>query len=143
VSERPFQTIASDSGVAGMVPGSGMNGTGGDPPRLTSRRATTCVAEDRAVREEVACMLFRAQRAAGLGDFDVARTAVSPWLERRGMNAAESYAVGLLAFTLAEAEADDGLRIHALRLLLASNRLPEADQARAERQLAGLTDGAR
>ncbi len=142
-SERLFQTIASESGVAGMVPGSGMDGTGGSSHLTATRRTTNCVAEDREVRGEIACILFRAQRATEVGAFDDARAALAPLLRRASMNGAERFHAGRLAFTLAQAEEDEALQAQALRLLLASGRLPEADHMRAERRLSALTAAGR
>ena len=106
-----------------------------------TRRTTNCAAEDREVREEIACILFRAQRANEVGAFGDARAALAPLLRRASMNGAERFHAGRLAFTLAQAEEDEALQAQALRLLLSSGRLAEADHMRAERRLSALTAG--
>lgn len=139
VPDRPFRSIASESGVAGMLQGSGMDGTGGSSHNVARRRVTECVVGDRQVREDVACILFNVHRNTGLGELRAAREALEPLLRRDRLNAAEHFYIGHHAYALAEAEQDETLRLRAIRLLLASGRLSELDRARAERTLATLT----
>ncbi len=146
VERRPFRSVATESGLAGMIGNSGhgsWDGTGSSNHAVRTRLVTECVADHEQVSEAVACMLFRVKRNTEAGDFDSARQALVPLLERRHMTSWERYYVGHYAYRLAEATADDAGRAQALQMMLESGRLPEDQGVRARRVLASLQNGPR
>lgn len=141
VERRPFQSVASESGLAGMVGNSGdgnWDGTGGSGHGVRMRRVTECVAERREVSEAVACMLHRVKTGIEMGDHAAAAAALAPLLERSTLSAWERYYVGYYAFELGEAMQDDVRRGAALSLMLASSEMPETERPQALRALASI-----
>jgi len=131
--ERPFENVASETGVAGLLtaPGLDFDGAGGDVPRYRNRRVVECRALHEQVSQEVACILLRAKQHTDAGDFAAARGALTPLLARHGLTAWERYYAGFYAYGLADAERDDAGREQALHLMLATGRMEEADRQRA------------
>jgi hypothetical protein len=145
VERRPFRSVATETGLAGMIGNSGAgswDGTGSSNHAVRSRLATECVAEHAQVSEAVACILFRVKRHIEAGDYDSAREALAPLLERRHLTSWERYYVGHYAYRLAVAMEDDAGRAQALQMMLESGRLPEEQRGRAHRVLASLQSGA-
>ena len=144
IEQRPFRTVATETGLAGLVgvAGGGMDGTGGSSHAIRSRAVTECVAADQQVSEAVACILFRVDRHTQAGEYAPAAEALAPLLARRHLTAAERYYVGHYAYALAEATADHSGRARALAIMLQSGRLPADQRGRAERVLASLTSRA-
>ena len=140
VARRPFQSVASDSGVAGSIPAkdSGFDGTGGSSHGFRMRRITECVPEHDQVSEEVACILFRVRRSTEVGDFDAAAEALAPLLARRHLTAWERYYVGYFAYRLGDAMPEAARRERGLDLMLASGRMADTDRRQALRALAGM-----
>ncbi len=131
--QRPFENVASQTGLAGMLPSIKLDfdGTGGPAPRFRNRRVLECRAVHEEVSQEVACILFRAKQETDAGNFAAARNALTPLLERRGLSAWERYYGGHYTYLLADAEQDDAGRERALHMMLATGRMEEADRRRA------------
>jgi len=145
VERRPFRSVATETGLAGMIGNSGAgswDGTGGSNHGVRTRLVTECVADHEQVSEAVACALFRVKRHTEAGDFESAREALAPLLERRHMTSWKRYYVGHYAYRLAEAMEDDAARAQALQMMLESGRLSEEQRGRAYRVLASLQSGA-
>lgn len=141
MERRPFRSVATDSGLAGMIGNSGesnWDGTGGSGHGVRRRLVTECVANHDQVDEDVACILFRVGTYTDASDYDSAAEALAPLLERRHLTSWERYYVGHYAYALAEARQDDGAREHALHLMLASGRMAEVDRRQALRSMAAM-----
>ena len=138
--QRPFRSIATESGVAGVLQGadSHWDGTGGSSLNMRMRRITECVPEHDQVREEIACILFRVRKSLEVSDFAAAAERLAPLLERRHVYSWERYYIGFYAYRLAEATGDLAARETALQLMLASGRMEEAQRRDALRALAGM-----
>lgn len=144
---RPFNTVATEQGVAGLVGASGLgnyDGSGGANLNIRNRHVRNCRAADRQVREDVACVLLRVDRHTRQRQLDAAQAAqaaqaaLAPLLSSGQLNGAERYYVGRYAYRVARARQDDAARAQALELLLASDRLVPADRLHAERTLASI-----
>lgn len=142
VDRRPFSAIASDTGVAGLFVGEGSHwdGTGGREHLMRMRRVKECVAahEQAQVSEAIACTLYRVKNGIKAGQHAAAAEALGPLLERRDLTGWERYYVGHYALLLGEALDDDARRESALSMMLASGRMPAADQPVALRALAAM-----
>ncbi len=140
VAQRPFRSVASDSGVGGvsLTEDGGFDGTGGSSHGFRMRRVTECVPEHDQVSEEVACILFRVKRNTELGDYDAAAGALAPLLARRHLTAWERYYIGYFAYRLGDAVPENARRERGLDLMLASGRMEDADRRQALRALAGM-----
>ena len=135
--ERPFENVASETGVAGLLSGDELDfdGLGGAGARFRNRRVVECRALHQQVSQEVACILFRAKQQTDAGDFAAARAALTPLLARRGLTAWERYYGGYFAYQLADAAQDDAAREQALHVMLATGRMEPVDRGRAVRAL--------
>lgn len=141
VERRPFRTVATETGLAGMVGNSGdgnWDGTGGSGHGVRGRRVTECVPDHEQVSEAVACALFRVKRNTDVGEFELAAQSLQPLLARRGMTDWEHYYVGYFAYRLADALDDDERRDRALQMMLASGRMSADDRLNALRMLAAI-----
>lgn len=134
---RPFENVASETGVAGLLtaPGLDFDGAGGSAPRFRNRRVVECRALHEQVSQEVACILLRAKQQTDAGDFAAARGALTPLLARQGLTAWERYYGGYYAYQLADAAQDDAAREQALHLMLATDRMEPVDREQAVRAL--------
>lgn len=140
IARRPIRSIASESGVAGMLQGgdSHWDGTGGSSLNMRMRLVTECVPEHELVSEEIACILYRVKKSLEVSDFDAAAERLAPLMERRHVTSWERYYIGYYAFRFAEAAGDAQMREAALQKMLASGRMEEAQQRDALRALAGM-----
>ena len=131
--ERPFENVASETGVAGLLSATGLDfdGAGGAVARFRNRRVVECRALHEQVSQEIACILLRAKQHTEAGDFAAARGALTPLLARHGLTAWERYYAGYYAYGLADAQRDDAGREQALHMMLATGRMEEADRRRA------------
>jgi tetratricopeptide (TPR) repeat protein len=138
--QRPFENVASHTGLAGMLPSKELDfdGTGGPAPRFRNRRVLECRAVHEQVSQEVACILFRAKQETDARNYAAARDALTPLLARHGLTAWERYYGGYYVYQLADAEQDDAGRERALHIMLASGRMAEADRGQAVRALSRI-----
>jgi hypothetical protein len=137
---RGFRTVATDSGLAGLMQGhlQGFDGTGGSAPRMANRPVIECVAGHPQVLERNACILFRVRQAIGRQDHGGAAAAIAPLLRSRTLSGIERYYVASINLELAEAMDDDERREAAVALMVESGRMPAADRPNAMRILARL-----
>ncbi|HEX8193148.1 MAG TPA: bacterial transcriptional activator domain-containing protein [Allosphingosinicella sp.] len=138
--ERQFRTVATDTGLAGLLQGHQLNfdGTGGATPRFSGRVVTECVTDHPQVPERTACMLFRARQAIGRQEPQAAAQAIAPLLSARTLSGIERYYVGAINLELADATNDAVRREAAITMMVESGRMPTADRPNAMRILAQL-----
>jgi hypothetical protein len=143
VDRRPYNTVASDSGLAGMISGPGINydatgGSGGTPLRVRNRQVRECRAANERVSEATACILFRVQQHIDRREFAEAGAKIDELLGRRTLPGVERYYAATYSYRLAQAADDDARRESALTTMLAGDRMPAADRPGALRTLALL-----
>lgn len=141
VARRPFRTVATESGLAGMVGHSGdgnWDGTGGSGNVTRTRLVIECMAGHAQVSEEVACILFRVDEATQAGNHDAAVAALAPLLGRRHLTDWERYYVGHFAYALALDMGDAEGRERALGIMLASGQMEPGEQLSAMRTLVAM-----
>lgn len=141
--DRRFGTVATDTGLAGMISGPGVNydatgGSGGTPLRVRNRRVLECVAGHPQVTERTACVLFRVNRAIEAQNYAEAQTLIEPLLRTQTLSAIDRYYTARYNYQLAQATDDDPRRESALNAMLATGRMPAADRPNAERMLARI-----
>ena len=140
---RPFNTIASETGLPGLIPGPGINydatgGSGGTALRVRNRQVRECVADDERVSEATACILYRVRQHIERREFAEAAAKIDELLARRTLPGIERYYAASYSYRLAQAADDDARRESALATMLASERMPAADRPGAIRMLALL-----
>jgi hypothetical protein len=136
-SERPapFATIATETGVAGLVPGSQADPFAGFTRTVTE---VSCRSDDERVSADAACRLAAIQRLIAAQSFDEARSAIDRLAASEAATDLERYlAAGFLyRIGLATGEAAD--REDALRMLVASEAAPAAERSAAYRTLVSI-----
>ena len=140
---RPFSTVTSESGLAGMISGPGINydatgGSGGTPLRVRNRVVRECVAGDRQVSERTACILYRVSQAIEAQDHAGAAALLEPLLRSGTLSSVDRYYAASFSYRLAQATDDDSRRESALTAMVESGRMPAADRPNAIRMLARL-----
>ena len=138
--ERRFRTVATETGLAGLLQGNALNfdGTGGETARMANRPVTECVAGHPQVSERTACLLFRVRQAISRQEHDAAAALIVPLLTNRTLSGIERYYVSVINLELAEATEDDARREAAIAMMVESGRMPAADRPNALRILARL-----
>lgn len=138
---RPFNTIATDSGVAGLIAAPGLNfdAAGGAFQNVRNRRVTQCVARNAQVSEATACALFRVRRHIEAGELNQAAALLDPLLARRTLSAIDRFYVASYSYQLGEAANDNARRESALTAMIESGRMAPADRNAAMRVLARLS----
>jgi len=140
---RPYSTVTSDGGLAGLLSAPGNNydatgGSGGTPLRVRNRVVRECVAGDRRVSEATACVLLRVRQSIDAQNYTAAAAALEPLLRSGTLSAIDRYYVASFNYQLAEASDDDARREAALTAMLESGRMPDQDRPNAMRMLARL-----
>lgn len=140
VDARPFNTVASETGLAGLTPGpeNNFDATGAATPRFAGRPVIECRAGHRQVTERTACILFRVRRAIERQEYQVAAAAIEPLLANRSLSGIDRYYVASFNLQLAEATDDDVRREAALTAMVENGRMPAADRTTAIRILAQM-----
>lgn len=138
--QRPFRTIATESGVAGLIsaPGLDFDASGGHLGRVRNRVVRECVADHSQVSERTACVLFRVRQALERRDHEAAVAALEPLLRAQTLSAIDRFYAASFSYQLAQATDDDARRESALTMMLESGRMPAADRPNAMRMLARL-----
>jgi len=137
-ARRPFRSVATESGLAGLLGNNGLDGAGGSHLNMRMRLVTECVPEHEQVSEEIACILFRVKKSLEVSDFDAAAERLAPLMDRRHLTSWERYYVGYYGYNLAEGLEDAAARETALQLMVASGRMEDAQRRQALRALAGM-----
>jgi|GEM_PF-3248489 len=140
---RPFGTVASESGLAGMISGPGINydatgGSGGTPLRVRNRVVRECRAGHAQVTERTACILYRVRQSIDGGDHAAAAAALDPLLRTATLSSIDRYYAASYSYQLAQAMDDDSRREAALTAMLESGRMPQQDRPNAMRMLARI-----
>lgn len=140
---RPFSTVTSESGLAGLISGPGINydatgGSGGTPLRVRNRAVRECRAGHPQVSERTACILFRVRQNIDRGDHAAAAALIQPLLETRTLSGIDRYYVASFNYQLADAMDDNARRESALTTMIESGRMSQQDRANALRMVARL-----
>lgn len=124
--------IATDSGVAGLVPGSGMDPFSGGTRKVTRK---TCKADNPQLSAAALCDLAAIGRKIANGDKAGALAAIHRLCERADVTALDCLAARRFQYAMAQAAGDAGARRDAIEAMLETRALPAADQAAARRAL--------
>ncbi|MBA2771335.1 MAG: hypothetical protein H0U34_04870 [Sphingomonas sp.] len=136
---RVFTTVATDTGLAGLIADKDNNfdAAGGAALNFRKKRVKECKADRHEVSEATACVLFDVTKAIEAGEYPVAASKLDE-LKSRALNGFERYYVAFYSYQLAEAQQDDGAREVALKAMLASGRMHEGEQLAAKKTLVAL-----
>jgi hypothetical protein len=126
-----FGTISSGN-VAGFVPGSGMDPFAGATKNVSTRH---CRSDNRRLSEQAACRLVPIVRAFNSGSHDEARNAIERLYASEAATDEERYIAAGFLYRIAVAAGDDLDRDEALRMMIATNVMPEAERLLAYRAL--------
>lgn len=127
--------VASDTGVAGLTPDSGMDPFAGGTRKVTVK---TCKSSDSRMTKVALCALALAQKAIGEGDFGSARGAIDRVLTNPNSGDADKFFAHRFAFEIATLESDSKDQSDALAGMLASGLLSPEDRILARKTIASL-----
>ncbi len=127
--------IASNTGVAGLTPGSGMDPFTGATRTVT---VTNCKASDPRIALAAACDLALAQKLIQAGDLGAARGAIFRALENPKSGPADKFFAHRFSYQIAMIENDSQDRTDALNGMLETGLLSPPDRVLARKTLASL-----
>jgi len=127
--------IATSTGVAGLVPGSGMDPFVGGTRTL---RTKGCVSSVEAIRKPVACLIVRADEALADGDPELGAGLLRTIIDDDSFNAQERLAAAQRLYAIGDHVQDVDLREQALAQMLETGLLAERDAIAAHRSLAAI-----
>lgn len=137
---RMFNTVATDTGLAGLIPGpeNNFDATGGMAPAFKDRHVKVCKADREQVTEETACAILEARKKMEKGDHEAASKALAPVLASGSISRLDRYYANHYAYLLAERAGDEPGRERALKGMLTSGRMPEVDRPAALKTLVAM-----
>lgn len=140
LGRRVFTTVATDTGVAGLLTAkdNNMDGTGGMVPLTRKKLVKECKADHTEVSELIACALSDVAKAMEAGQYQLASDKLATLKGNATLNSSERYYVAVFSYRLAEAQQDTAARETALKAMLASGTMPEQDQLSARKILISL-----
>lgn len=124
--------IASDTGPAGLTPGSGMDPFAG---ATRKRLVKSCRSDDPRLTPMALCGLVAIRRLVIAGDRVAAAAAVRRFDERPNVTAVDRLAAWRLDYQSAEQAGDAPARRNALEAMLRTGAMPVQDQLAARRTL--------
>lgn len=127
--------IASETGVAGLTPGSGMDPFTGGTRKISIK---SCRASDERVSQGALCGLAAIQRRIAAGDHAGAIAAVDRFLQRRDLSRLDRFYAHRFAYGSALAVSDAAARARALEAMVATGLLQGADMLAARRTLVAM-----
>ncbi|MDP9414385.1 MAG: bacterial transcriptional activator domain-containing protein [Pseudomonadota bacterium] len=127
--------VASETGVAGLTPQSGMDPFAGGTRKVTVK---TCKASDSRITLVALCDLALAQKGILDRDFDLARGAIDRVLTDPKSGQADKFFAHRFAFQIATLESDSKDQSDALAGMLASGLLSFEDRILARKTLASM-----
>lgn len=140
IARKPLFTrenIRSNTGIAGLSPGSGMRPLSGRNP-VIKKRIVTCVADNEAIGAQASCLMAEAQEAVAEGDIELGADTYRYLASSDQFSPEEQLAGGQKLYELGERGADDGLREEALIRMLEQDVLPPREARAARRTLAAM-----
>ncbi|MBX3561551.1 MAG: tetratricopeptide repeat protein [Sphingomonas sp.] len=130
-----FLNVATRTGVAGLVPGSGMDPFAGGTRVI---REISCRADDPRMSPDAACRLHAVQQLLAAGAHDEARSALDRFLASEDVADEERYIAAGLWYRLGELTGDPLDREDALLAMLRTAAMPGEERVAALRTLAAL-----
>lgn len=127
--------IATSTGVAGLVPGSGMDPFAGGTRTL---RTKSCVSSVAAIRKPAACLILSTDEALADGDPQAALGLLRAMINDDTFNGQERLAAAQRLFAIGEQLQDAGLREQSLVRMLETGLLAEPEAISAHRSLVAI-----
>lgn len=127
--------IASDTGFAGLTPGSGMDPFAGGENKV---KVKSCKGSDRRMTAVALCVLALAQKRIVEGDLTAARSAIDRVLGNPNSSPADKFFAHRFSFQIASLENDDRDRSDALLGMLETGLLSAEDRVLARKTLASM-----
>lgn len=127
--------IATNTGVMGLVPGSGMDPFAGGTRKITTK---TCISDGEAISKEAACLLVKADRAWKSGDAELGTSLLRRIALEGHYNAEERLAASQRLYAIGDGIQSQALREEALIKMIATGLLPESDAISAHRTLVAM-----
>ena len=127
--------IASDTGVAGFTPQSGMDPFAGGTRTVTFK---TCKSSDARISRSAMCELAAAQAALSKNLYPAAIAAIDRVLSSPDSTPVDRFYAHRFGYQIASAEGDRLGRVEALRGMLASGLLPPDERLSARKSLVAI-----
>lgn len=131
-------SVATNTGVMGLVPGSGMDPMGQYTKNVRHR---SCKSDDNGVSPRAACVLADANTAIGEGDIPLAFGLLKALEGDVDTSNYERFVASRLRYQVAMANEDRANMADALQVVIHSEVLPLGQKEAAQRQLAKLREG--
>lgn len=138
---RVFNTVATDSGLAGLVGasnGGSFDATGTMGAPIRKRLVKECRADQDEVSEAVACALFDVKKKLDAGQIEAADAELRKLMQSTTLSGLERYYGAHYAYRVAAARADDSGREAALKAMLGTGHMPAAERLGALRTLVAM-----
>ena len=133
------ENIRSETGIAGLTPGSGMTPLAGENATV-KKRIVTCKGKSNGedLSERAACLIGQAKADEEAGEIELAKDVYRYIASSGDFTTVENRAGGNLLYGLAEAQGDDALREEALIRMLAAEALERGEARRTRRTLVAM-----
>lgn len=129
-------SVATNTGVMGLTPGSGMDPVGGGFTRKIHTKS--CISDDERISKPAACFLAAALAAEAEGDLRFAFGALNSMARSDRFSAVERMAAARHFYRLAEVGGNRETRFFALGLLLDTEGLPGEEEGAIRRTMIAL-----
>ena len=127
--------VATDTGVMGLVPGSGMDPFAGGTRKITTK---TCRSDGEAISKEAACLLAKADRSWENGDAELGASLLRSMADEDHFNAEERLAASQRLYAIGDGIQSRALREEALIKMIDTGLLPQSDAIAAHRTLVAM-----
>lgn len=130
-----FMAVATETGVAGLTPGSGMDPFAGGTRNVTER---ACRSDDARLSQEAACRFVPIQHFMNSGSFEEARAAIDRLVTSESVTDEERYLAAGYLYRIAVATREDVDREDALRMMIGTTSMAAGDRIVAYRTLISI-----
>ena len=129
-------SVATNTGLFGLTPGSGFDGAGGNTTRKI--RIKSCSSDDVRISRQAACFLAGALEAEAAGDLHFAFGALNAMASTEDFSDFERLAAAQHFYRIAESTGNRAARFAGLALMLEMNALPREEEGPIRRTMIAL-----
>lgn len=141
--DRQFRTVATNTGLAGLISGGGSNtsldGSGGSPLRFRNKLIKECKSGDERLTERTACELWLAEKAINESEFAAAKLLLDKLLRNPQLSRVDRYHTASYSYQLAERTDDDPGKQAALKMMFETGQMPDAERQTALKTMVRLS----
>ncbi len=129
-------SMATNTGLQGLTPGSGMDGASGNFVRTISKKS--CTSDDPGIGQSAACFMAGALKAEGEGDVRFAFAALNSMALADNFTAHERLAAARHFYRIAEKTGDPETRLAGLALMIGIGGLPFSEELAIRRTMIAI-----